>query len=136
MKRRKPPQSVYCASKARHWPWWQVLRSLGVPIAAPWIDAPFNRTGEEPSPPEWKRHWHDCIAGARSADICLAIMRKGEQHAGALIECGAALAAGRQVYVVDEIGFSFVHHPHCYHQLKCAPELSRHQTNRKATPRR
>jgi hypothetical protein len=42
---------IYVASKRRHWPWWAALRAAGIPIHASWVDAPFNRTGEEP--PDW-----------------------------------------------------------------------------------
>jgi hypothetical protein len=37
----------------------------------------------------------------------------GEQHAGALLECGAALGAGRSVFAVSAVEFSFLAHPRC-----------------------
>jgi hypothetical protein len=104
-------RTLYVASKARHWPFWAALRSAGINIISRWIDWPANLTGVEPTQEQWSEHWTRCIREAASAEICIVLLRAGEQHAGALLEAGAALAAGRRVYMVDEIGFSFAHHP-------------------------
>jgi hypothetical protein len=39
--------------------------------------------------------------------------RTGETACGALIEAGAALAAGRQVFVVSSYEWTFANHPRC-----------------------
>jgi hypothetical protein len=102
---------VYCASKARHWPWWTALQAAGVPIVATWPSAEFNSTGQEPSLDGWRQHWSDCISEAASADVTLVYAREGERQMGALVEAGAALGAGRQVYLVSDHAWSWRHHP-------------------------
>jgi hypothetical protein len=52
---------VYPASKSCHWPWWTALRAAGVPIAASWLDQPFNHDGSEPS----ADHWSQLLARGR-----------------------------------------------------------------------
>jgi hypothetical protein len=83
---------IYVASKSRHWPWWAALRAAGIPIVASWVDADFNRTGAEP--PDWALHWLKCVDEAAAADVVLMFAREDESQMGALIEVGAALAAG------------------------------------------
>lgn len=102
---------IYPASKSKHWPFWQSLRSAGIPIASSWIDAPFNRDGTEP--PNWALHWTKCIDEAAAADIVLMFAQEGENQNGALIEVGAALAAGKRVYLVSPHEWSWRHHPEC-----------------------
>jgi hypothetical protein len=105
---------IYPASKARHYLWWQALRTAGVPIVHPcWVDAAFNADGSEPTHDEWADHWHECCSLAASCDLVLFLALPGEQHCGALLECGAALGAGRQVFAVSDVKFSFLAHPHC-----------------------
>jgi hypothetical protein len=104
----KPPK-IYPASKSRHWPWWAALRAAGLPIAASWIDCEFNRTGTEA--PDWSLHWRKCIEEAADADILLMFAAEGENQMGALLETGAALAAGKLVYLVTPHEWSFEHHP-------------------------
>jgi hypothetical protein len=105
---------VYACSKAKHYLWWQSLRAAGVPIAYPcWIDAEFNATGDEPTHDEWAEHWSECCRLAADCDITLFLALPGEQHAGALLECGAALGAGRAVFAVSAVEFSFLKHPRC-----------------------
>jgi hypothetical protein len=102
---------VYPSSKSKHHPWWQALRAAGVPIDASWIDAEFNATGEEPSPTLWRSHWEACVSEAAEADIVLAVCRDDENQNGALIEIGAALGAGKWVYLVSPHSWSWKHHP-------------------------
>jgi hypothetical protein len=105
--------TVYPASKSRHAPWWRALRAAGVPIVASWIDAPFNGTGEEPSRDAWSAHWFKCISEAADADVCLFVCNEGETACGQLLEAGAALAAGKWVYLVSDYQWSFANHPRC-----------------------
>jgi hypothetical protein len=55
----------------------------------------------------------ECCSFAASCDIVLFLALPGEQHCGALLECGAALGAGRQVFAVSAVEFSFLAHPRC-----------------------
>jgi hypothetical protein len=105
---------VYCASKAKHAVWWQALRGAGISIEAPWIDAELNQPGApEVRPDQWQRHWRDCIANAADADVVLFYAGEDERQCGALLECGAALAAGKQVFVVSPYEWTFAHHERC-----------------------
>ena len=45
--------------------------------------------------------------------MCLFVNLDGEQASGALLEAGAALAAGRTVFIVSPDWWSFAHHPRC-----------------------
>jgi hypothetical protein len=90
---------------------WQALRAANVPIVSSWIDAPFNHNGSEPTPDGWREHWETCISEAASADITLAYCRSDENQNGAFLEIGAALSAGKQVYLVTDHDWSWRHHP-------------------------
>jgi hypothetical protein len=79
-----------------------------VPIAASWVDSPFNRDNTEP--PDWGLHWQKCIREAAAADVLLLFALEDKRQCGALLEAGAALAAGRRVYVVSPHQWSFRHH--------------------------
>ena len=101
--------TVYPASKSKHWPFWCALRAAGVPIAASWIDEPFNRIPDG-APPDWILHWTRCLNEASAADIVLMFAQEGENQNGALIEVGAALSAGKRVYLVSPHDWSWAHH--------------------------
>jgi hypothetical protein len=102
---------VYCASKSKHCGWWQALRTAGVPIAASWPDALFNHNGSEPTPAEWGEHWQRCCREAAEADITLMVACAEERQMGALVEVGAALGAGKRVFLVSPHDWSWKHHP-------------------------
>jgi hypothetical protein len=103
---------IYPASKTIHIDFWRALRAAGVPIKADWLDWQGNETGAEPTSEAWGEHWTGCVKGAAEADILLLYIREGERHCGALIEAGAALAAGKKVFaIVPDGGLSFRHHP-------------------------
>jgi hypothetical protein len=115
---------IYVASKSKHYPWWQALRASGIDICASWIDAEFNKDGSEPSPDAWARHWAACVEEASSADVVLVFAQNGENHHGALIELGAALARGVTVFLVADFPWSIRHHPkvRCFRSLEGAVE--------------
>jgi hypothetical protein len=105
---------VYPASKARHAPWWRALQACGLPVSpdCTWLDWPYNDPGApEASPDDWRAHWSKCIEAARAADVLLFLDLPGETAKGALIEMGAALAFGRQVFLVSETDWNVGHHP-------------------------
>jgi hypothetical protein len=103
--------TIYCASKAKHAHFWQALRAAGVPIVASWIDWPFNHDGGEPTQDEWAAHWDRCCREAAEADITLMFACAEERQNGALLEVGAALGAGKRVYLVSPHDWSWKHHP-------------------------
>jgi hypothetical protein len=103
--------TIYCASKAYHWPLWQFLRAQGLPIRASWIDSPINRDDVAPSPEMWSEHWKKCLEEAAACDVLLFLDRHGENQCGSLIELSAALVSGRRVFLVSENWWSIEHHP-------------------------
>lgn len=108
--------TIYVASKTYHAPWWRALRAAGVPIIATWID--------EPDPCDnYPALWQRCIQEAAHAAVTLVYAAPGEVLKGGLIECGAALSAGKRIVQVGtcaslEIGdgsdASFTHHGRWY----------------------
>jgi len=105
---------IYVASKSKWAHWWRALRAAGVPIVAPWIDATLNAPGaDEPDADIWSRHWETCLTSAAAADVCLFYAEEGSTQCGALIELGAALAAGKQCFIVSPYEWTIAHHPRC-----------------------
>ena len=62
------------------------------------------------SPDQWWRHWAGCVEDAAAADVLLFRDLSGENQCGGLIEMGAALASGRQLFLVSENWWSVEHH--------------------------
>lgn len=88
--------TIYTASKAIYGPMWRVLREKGWPINSTWIDeSGEGQTGD------WADLWSRCVTEAATADALLVYARSGDVLKGALVEVGAALAAGKPVHVVD-----------------------------------
>jgi hypothetical protein len=106
---------IYCASKSRFWPWWAALRASGLPIVSSWIDWPHNIDDSEPSTDEWRTHSEQCITQAANCDILLLYCDRDDvRHFGSLLEAGAALGAGRQVFLVSRHPWPFLrNHPKC-----------------------
>lgn len=97
---------IYIASKTKHGPRWQALRSLGAPIVSTWID----ESGKGQTS-DWPDLWRRCVHEASCA-ACLIVYREpGEILKGAWVEVGAALAKGRKVFAVGCEEFSIRHHP-------------------------
>jgi hypothetical protein len=91
---------------------WRGLQAVGAPIDASWLHAELNEPGAEPSDDAWSRHWQLCVAEAAAADIVLVYAHPDDPaQMGALIEAGAALGAGKQVWVVSPHSWSWRHHP-------------------------
>jgi hypothetical protein len=75
------------------------------------LDAPFNHDGSEPTSDEWTAHWDRCCREAAAADITLMFAGAEERQNGALLEVGAALGAGKWVYLISPHDWSWKHHP-------------------------
>jgi hypothetical protein len=100
---------VAVASKSKHWETWGALRAAGIDIISTWPDWPHNRNGDDqPSDDAWRTHSAACIADAVAGDVLLLYCREDERQFGALLECGAALGAGRAVYVVSPHAWPFL----------------------------
>lgn len=86
---------VYVASKSVHGPRWITMREHGAPFVSSWIDE---------SGPGQTSDWADltarCVREAAAADGLIVYAEPGEILKGALIEWGAALAAGKPVVYV------------------------------------
>lgn len=92
-------KTVYVASKVRHAPRWRALRAAGrVRVVSTWIDEAGPGQTED-FPDLWRR----CVAEAAAADATVVYGEPGETLKGALVEVGAALAAGKPVYAVGDL---------------------------------
>jgi hypothetical protein len=102
--------TVYGASKTRYAPLWQECREvwaeLGLRVVSTWIDE--AGAGESADLADL---WVRCIAEASTADFLIAVHHAGDDWKGAYIEVGAALAAGKPVYICGRPPGSFIHHP-------------------------
>lgn len=101
-----PCSGIYIASKVRHADRWKALRQGGVPVISTWIDEAGE--GETAS---YADLWIRCISECRACSALIAYIEEGEVFKGGFIEIGAALSAGRPVFVVGPVPGSFVHHP-------------------------
>ena len=87
---------------------------MGMNIQASWLDWEGNTiqaAGGEPTADQWASHWSGCISEAAAADILLFVALEHETQCGALLEVGAALGAGRSVYLISPYEWSFENHP-------------------------
>ena len=89
-------RTIYTASKTVHAPKWRALRAAGYSVNSTWIDE--AGPGESADLVDLARR---CIDEAKAADSLLLYCEPGEVLKGALIEAGAALAAGK---VVRQVG--------------------------------
>ena len=109
---------IYVASRVRHAAMWRTARESGFPIISTWIDE-----AEQVEPESMSDLWQRCITEARDADALVFYREGDEPLKGALVEVGAALAAGKQVIAVGFDGaesmsqFSFLNHPNVFRSL-------------------
>lgn len=89
--------TIYIASKTCHAPRWRYIRDNGHEIISTWID----EAGEGQSP-DYSDLATRCIREAVAADVTLLYCEPGEVLKGALVEVGAALAAGKEVRCIGE----------------------------------
>lgn len=97
---------VYVASKAFHGLMWREWRDAGIPIVSTWIDE-----SDEGATADWADLWTRCVDEAAGCAVLLVYAEPGEVLKGALVEVGAALAAGRKVIVCGDVSHSWVTHP-------------------------
>jgi hypothetical protein len=101
--------TIYTASKTKYAHLWLALRDQGHRVISTWID----EAGEDESD-DYGDLAYRCILEARNADMTLLYCEPGDILKGALIEAGAALAAGKEVRCVgtcDSLSRVFNEHP-------------------------
>ena len=86
---------MYVASRTQFAGLWRSLRSAGLPIAASWIDSEDSATGAEVA-----RFSDSRLREATSADALILYNEDADAPTTALLEAGAALAAGKRVVSV------------------------------------
>jgi hypothetical protein len=91
---------VAIASKSKHWEMWTALRAAGIPIISTWIDWHHNRDDTHPEDDEWAAHVVACIDDVIKSDVLILYCKADERQFGSLLECGAALSAYKQVFLV------------------------------------
>lgn len=95
-------QTVYVASKMHHAPRWRGLRERGLNIISSWIDVD-ETSNYDAKPDEVRERWAaDCLDEATEADAFI-LYANGDVLMGALLEAGAALAAGVPVYCIGPL---------------------------------
>ena len=98
---------IYIASKAKHRPRWRALRDSGVNINSRWIDTPDlyigTTAGDGVSDLDYEKLWIQCIEDVINCDMLILYVEPGEVLKGALVEVGAALAAGRMVIACADL---------------------------------
>lgn len=94
------------ASKSDHGPMWVERRSAGAPIVSTWIDE-----GDVGDLLDAMALWERCVDEAAGASCVVAYHEPGEVWKGAFVEIGAALGAGRPVFVVGDPPGSWINHP-------------------------
>jgi hypothetical protein len=66
----------------------------------------------EPTKEEWTEHSARCLAQASNADVCILFYESEYRHFGSLLEAGATLAGGGQVFLVSDVALPFLaNHP-------------------------
>lgn len=101
--------TFYTASKTIHAAQWRRLRASGHRIIATWIDE-----AEKGQSADYADIAQRCIAEAAAADVTILYCQPGEILKGALMEVGAALAAGKEVRCIgycESISRVFQEHP-------------------------
>lgn len=90
-------KTVYIASKVKHAARWLRLRKQGYAINSTWID----EAGEDQNK-DYTELAVRCLKEIQNADVLLLFCQRGEVLKGALIEAGAALALGKEVFCVGK----------------------------------
>lgn len=121
---------VYVASRTDCAPMWRALRDYGARITSSWIDeAEVGQTADA------SELWERVIREVLEADRLVVYARDSDVLAGALVEVGAALAAGKPVYVLGDCPqfskrCSFISHPLVRRARDFADAFGEHSTVR------
>lgn len=102
-------RAIYPASKTRHAPMWRELRQKGWHITGSWIDE--AGAGETLDYAELSSR---CISEIKKADVVVLYCERDDHLRGALIEAGAALCFGLEVWSVgacSSLSPVFANHP-------------------------
>ena len=100
--------TIYSASKIWHAPKWLELRDIyGFNIIATWINIPCGSPENKSeakilTPAEKRTLWYACKTEPVEADFTVIYSEPGDEHRGALVEIGAALGAGKYVYMLGQ----------------------------------
>ena len=101
---------IYTASKTKYAPMWRLFKELGMNINSTWIYE--AGVGESKS---FSDLWIRCINEASQCDrLVLYALDQDPPLKGAFVECGAALAAGKELHAFVDVGLrqlSFFKHP-------------------------
>jgi hypothetical protein len=97
------PITVYMASKVIHGTRWVELfgsfKAIGLELLSTWVHGDLLA-------PDCDKDcidlWQRCLNESASADVLILYREPGEQLKGALVELGAALAAGRAIITVGD----------------------------------
>jgi hypothetical protein len=108
-----PIGRVYVACKSRHHAFIAALAGAGLPLSATWVHWRHNREPTEPTADEWRDHAATCMQQAADCDVLIFFVAdEHEKHLGALLECGAALGAGKRIFLITPHPWPFLrHHP-------------------------
>jgi nucleoside 2-deoxyribosyltransferase len=88
-------KTVYIASKVKHAAMWIKLRKQGYAINSTWIDEVGKAQKKD-----YAELAVRCLREIQNADVLLLFCKPGELLKGTLIETGAALALGKEVFCV------------------------------------
>lgn len=116
--------TIYTASKTTQAWRWRELRHKGYNIIATWIDE-----AAEGQSADYADLAQRCIEEAAAADITILYCQPGDILKGALLEVGAALAAGKEVRCVgdcESISRVFRKHPRWIECDSLAASLPNH----------
>jgi len=90
-------KTVYVASKVKHAAMWLKLRQQGYAITSTWIDDVGKAQTKG-----YAELAARCLKEIQNADALILFCQPGEILKGALIEAGAALALGKQVFCIGK----------------------------------
>lgn len=128
---RAPAMKIYTASKISHAQMWRQLRAEHPyhHFTASWPDLIALNLESEKSPLVFRDAWEQNIREVLEADILLLYFHESERLEGALVEVGAALAAGKRVHIISstpEALGTWKHHPLVTHWMMPIPVFLRH----------
>jgi hypothetical protein len=90
---------------------WRALRGAGLPILASWIDVDIDDLDYRPTPSRCTAYWMRRMEEAAAATIVILYLTDSEVACDELMEVGAAINAGAQVFLVSSNWLSFEHLP-------------------------